>query len=173
MGSSGPCLSSLSFGQMPMSCWLPLIPVIPIIAGRNIAGEGSIRATGRAWGRAALRRTALFAALTKPAGGLRPCRVTILPRQRSTTNGGARDRHQAGWSPDADTALLAPWVCITMTAHSTGRGPRLKVERSPQFSASPRGAITKSVPLPAASGGRSAILDPMPDWPGQRSPSLQ
>jgi hypothetical protein len=58
-------------------------------------------------------------------------------------------------------------VSISLTSQSTGRSHRLKDARFPQFSgaALKEGAARKSVPPRAASGGRSAILDPMLDLP--------
>ena len=58
-------------------------------------------------------------------------------------------------------------VSISLTSQSTGRSHRLKDARCPQFLvvALKEGAVRKSVPPRAASGGRFALLDPMLDLP--------
>lgn len=133
-----------------------------------------LRCGGRASRPAADR--ALFASLARRSRSplkRSPPSVTIPSRRASGTGSTAPDATRGNLSrtPPADRRIWAHprsgmRVSISLTSQSTGRSHRLKDARSRQFSAVHlAGAVRKSGPPRAASGGRCAILDPMLDLP--------
>jgi len=97
------------------------------------------------------------------------------PISRASRTGSTGPRCHEGRTPRPPRRLVAgygrvPWRgrgSISLTSQCTGRSHRLKdCAAPPIFSRRPKeGAVRKSVPPLAASGGRFAILDPMLDLP--------